>query len=226
MAPLLALPLALVSLYQIFFWVPTEKVLGLSQRIFYWHVPAATFCYVAFIFAGVASLVFLLTRRRDWDHAAHAAVSVGMVFATIVMGTGSIWAHTAWNTWWTPDSRLMTFLVLWLVFASYLLLRVFARDNEMAPRYAGVLAIVGASIIPLVILATRIFHTIHPQVINNPQGGIDDPRMVTALLVSLGAFLPLLLWLWALKFAELRAAFAIELLEGELAADRPRSIHA
>jgi heme exporter protein C len=218
-APLLAMPLLLASLVQIFFWVPTEKTLGLSQRIFYWHVPAATFCYAAFIAAGLSSIVFLATRRSVWDHAAHAAASVGMVFATIVIVTGSIWAHTAWNTWWTPDSRLTTFLVLWLVFASYVLLRVFARDNEMAPRYAAVLAIVGAAIIPLVILATRIFHTIHPQVINNPKGGIDDPRMVTTLLVSLAAFLPLILWMWALKFAELRAAWTIELIEGELAAD-------
>ncbi|HXC50864.1 MAG TPA: cytochrome c biogenesis protein CcsA [Candidatus Limnocylindrales bacterium] len=224
-APLIALPLMLVSLIQIFFWVPTEKTLGFSQRIFYWHVPAATFCYVAFVGAGLASVAFLLSRKVVWDHAAHAAVSVGMVFATIVLGTGSIWAHTAWNTWWTPDSRLTTFLVLWLVFASYVLLRIFARDNEMAPRYAAVLAILGAAIIPLVILATRMFNTIHPQVINNPKGGIDDPRMVTTLLVSLAAFLPLLAWLWAIKFAELRAAAWIELFEGDLAADfhRPGS---
>jgi len=101
---------------------------------------------------------------------------------------------------------------------------VFARDNEMAPRYAAVLAIVGAAIIPLVVLATRIFHTIHPQVINNPKGGIDDPRMVAALLTGIATFLPLLAWMWALKFAELRAAHAIELFEGDLAADRPQAM--
>jgi len=224
-APLAALPLLFVSLVQIFFWVPTEKTLGLSQRIFYWHVPSATYCYVAFIGAGVASIAFLVSRRAVWDHAAHAAVSVGMVFATIVIGTGSIWAHTAWNTWWTPDSRLTTFLVLWLVYASYLLLRMFARDNELAPRYAAVLAIVGAAIIPLVILATRLFHTIHPQVINNPKGGIDDPRMVTTLLVSIAGFLPLLAWLWAIKFAELRTAALLDLLEGDLVADRDVPLH-
>jgi len=219
-APLLALPLAMVSLFQIFFWVPTEKTLGLSQRIFYWHVPSATVFYAAFIAAGITSVVYLRSRRIVWDHVSHAAVSVGMVFASIVIATGSIWAHTAWNTWWTPDSRLTTFLVLWLVFASYLLLRVFARDNEMAPRYAAVLAIVGAAIIPLVVLATRLFHTIHPQVIGNTKGGIDDPRMVTALLTAIAAFVPLVLWLWALKFAELRTACAIELLEGDAEYDR------
>ncbi|MFN2425426.1 MAG: cytochrome c biogenesis protein [Candidatus Binatia bacterium] len=215
LAPPLALPLVLASLAAIFFWVPTEQTLGLSQRIFYWHVPAATGCYLAFAIAGVASIAFLRTRRADWDHAAHAAVSVGMVFATIVIGTGSIWAHTAWGAWWTGDSRLTTFLILWLIFASYLLLRIFARDNEMAPRYAAVLAIVGTINIPLVMMATRLFRTIHPQVINNPQGGIDDPRMVYALLLSFAAYLALVLWLWALKLAHLRMAGRIDLLEGD-----------
>lgn len=214
-APFVTLPAALASLVAIFFWVPSDKALGFSQRIFYWHVPSATGCFLAFGIAGIASAVYLKTRRSDWDHAAHAAVSVGMMFATIVIATGSIWAHTAWGTWWTWDSRLTTFLVLWLVYASYLLLRMFARDNEMAPRYAAVLAIVGATNVPLVMMATRLFRTIHPQVIRNPQGGIDDPRMVTALLLSFACLLTLVLWLWALKLAQLRLAGRIELLEAD-----------
>ena len=146
---------------------------------------------------------------------AHAAVSVGLLFASIVIVTGAIWAHTAWGVWWTSDSRLTTFLILWLVFAAYLLLRAFGRDNEMMPRYAAVLAIVGTANIPLVMMATRLFRTIHPQVINNPKGGIDDPRMVWTLLLSFGAFLGLVLWFWALKLAQLRAEGRLELLEGE-----------
>lgn len=214
-APVVALPLALASLAGTFFWVPTEKGLGLSQRIFYWHVPTATSCYLAFAIAGAASIAYLRTRRADWDHAAHAAVSVGVLFATMTLGTGVIWGHTAWGTWWTGDSRLTTFLVLWLIYASYLLLRMFARDSEMAPRYAAVLAIVGLVNIPVVVMATRIFRTIHPQVINNPQGGIDDPRMVATLLISFVAFLALVLWLWALRMAQLRLAGRLELIEAE-----------
>ena len=214
-APLAALPLAVASLVGIFFWVPTEKSLGISQRIFYWHVPSATGCYLAFAIAGAASVAYLKTRRADWDHAAHAGVSVGMLFATITIVTGAIWAHTAWGAWWTGDARLTTFLVLWLIYASYLLLRMFARDNEMAPRYAAVLAIVGLVNIPVVVMATRLFRTIHPQVIRNPEGGIDDPRMVATLLISFGAFLALVLWLWALKMAQLRLAGRLELIEAE-----------
>ncbi len=225
-APFVAFPFALASLAAIFFWVPTDKNLGLSQRIFYWHVPSATACFLVFGIAGLASAVYLRTRRIDWDHAAHAAVSVGMVFATMVIGTGSIWAHTAWGAWWTWDSRLTTFLVLWLVYASYLLLRIFARDNEMAPRYAAVLAIVGATNVPLVMMATRLFRTIHPQVIANPKGGIDDPRMVAALLLSFAAYLALVLWLWALKLAQLRTAGRIEMLEGDRHADERHELAA
>jgi heme exporter protein C len=220
LAPLAALPLGLAALVAIFFVVPTDKGLGISQRIFYWHVPAATACFLAFGGAGVASGLFLKTRRLDWDHAAHAAVSVGMVFATIVLATGSIWARTAWGTWWTWDSRLTTFLVLWLVYASYLLLRVFARENEMAPRYAAVLAIVGAVNVPLVMMATRLFRTIHPQVIRNPEGGIDDPRMVAALVLSIGTYLTMFLWLWALRVGLLRAEQRIDLLAADNASPR------
>jgi heme exporter protein C len=221
LAPAATALFGLASLGAVFFWVPTDANLGLSQRIFYWHVPSASACFLAFAVAGVSSIAFLKTRRAAWDHAAHAGVSVGMLLATVVLATGCIWAHTAWGAWWTWDSRLTTFLVLWLVFASYLLLRVFARDNEMAPRYAAVLAIVGAVNVPLVMMATRLFRTIHPQVINNPKGGIGDPRMVQALMLSFAAFLAMTAWLWALKLAELRLAERVDLLEGDFAADDP-----
>jgi heme exporter protein C len=214
-APFTALVLVLVSLAAVFFWVPTDKALGISQRIFYYHVPAATSCFGAFGGAGLASAMYLATRRADWDHAAHAGVSVGLVFATIVLVTGAIWARTAWGTWWTWDSRLTTFLVLWLVYAAYMLLRTLTRDNDMGPRYAAVLAIVGALNVPLVMMATRLFRTIHPQVINNPQGGISDPRMITALMLSMGAEISMMLWLWALRTSTLRTGERVEMLVEE-----------
>ena len=220
-APPLAASLGLASLWAVFFHVPTDATLGISQRIFYWHVPSAIACYLAFGIAGISSAVFLKTRSVDWDHAAHAGVSIGLAFATIVLGTGCIWAHTAWGTWWTWDSRLTTFLLLWLVYASYLLLRMFAHDNPMAPRFAAVLALVGTTNVPLVVMATRIFRTIHPQVIGNPKGGIDDPRMVAALLLGMGAFLALVLWMWALDFSGRRLAAHVDLLQADLDADAP-----
>jgi ABC-type transport system involved in cytochrome c biogenesis permease subunit len=103
--------LFLVTLGCIFVWVPTDAGLGLSQRIFYYHVPSMLTSFVGFAGGGIASAVFLKSGRSDWDHAANAAIGVGMLFATMGLLTGSIWARTAWGTWWTWDARLTTFLV-------------------------------------------------------------------------------------------------------------------
>lgn len=213
----------LVTLGCVFFWVPTDVGLGLSQRIFYYHVPSAMMSFLAFAGAGVASLVYLRSGSVDWDHGAQAAVTVGMMFATILLVTGSIWARTAWGTWWTWDARLTTFLVLWLVFAAYGLLRSFARDSEMGARYAAVLAIVGALNIPLVMMATRLWRTIHPQVIRNPEGGIQDPAMRITLILCMFSFLALFAWLWALGVRVLRLDHKVDTMLGDAAAARHAS---
>jgi heme exporter protein C len=211
-APWVAVLLFPVTLWAVFFWVPTDAFLGLSQRIFYYHVPSAITCFIAFVTGGIASGLFLKTGNPDWDHAAHAAIGVGLLFGSILLATGSVWARTAWGTWWTWDARLTTFLVLWLIFASYLLLRTMAEDNEMMPRYAAVLAIVGCVNIPVVQMATRLWRTLHPQVIRNPQGGIDDPAMQATLGLSLLAFITMFTWLWSLRFRVLRMTEHAELL--------------
>ncbi len=205
-------PAILACLAMIFFVVPTDASLGISQRIFYFHVSAAVTSLLAFAGAGVASATFLRTSDEDWDHAAHAAVTAGLMFSTIALLTGSTWARTAWGTWWTWDARLTTFLILWAVFATYQLLRALSAGNEMGTRYAAVLAIVGALNIPLVQFATRLWRTIHPQVIRNPQGGISDPAMQAAFLMSLFTFWLLLAWLWALRMRFLRLDARAELL--------------
>lgn len=211
-APALVAGLFLVSIGCVFFWVPTDAGLGLSQRIFYYHVPAATASFLGFAVGGAASAFFLASGRSEWDMAARASISVAMVFATMVLITGSIWARTAWGTWWTWDARLTTFLVLWLLFAAYPLLRSFARGSELGSRYAAVLAIVGTLNIPLVMMATRLWRTIHPQVIANPQGGIQDPAMKATLGLSMVAFLALFALLWALRLRVLRLDERIDML--------------
>jgi heme exporter protein C len=220
-SPVLAGVLFPVTLWAVFYWVPTDAGLGLSQRIFYYHVPSALTSFVGFAAGGIASAVFLKTGWSDWDHAAHASIGVAMVFATILLLTGSIWARTAWGTWWTWDARLTTFLVLWLLFASYSLLRSFAEGTELARRYAAVLAVVSALNIPIVMMATRLWRTIHPQVINNPSGGIQDPAMKTAFTICLVAFLTLFTWLWALRVRVLRLEERVEELGAEIPEGAP-----
>lgn len=209
-----------VSLYAVFFWVPTERVQGVVQRIFYYHVPAAWSCFLAFGVACGASIAYLSSRKRQWDHAAHAAVEVGMMFGTMVLVTGPIWAKPIWGAWWTWDSRLTTTLILWLIFASYLLLREFTRGSETAARFAAVLAIVGTLDIPLIVLSTRLWRTIHPAVLRTRGGesGLTDGAMLTTLLLCTAAFTLLFFWLWVLRMRTLRLADEVEVLQAE--ADR------
>ena len=214
-APYFCGPAILLSLIGVFFWVPTDAGLGLSQRIFYFHVPCASTSFLAFGLAGLTSAIYLATGSREWDRAAEASVTTGMVFATLVLVTGSIWARTAWGTWWTWDARLTTYLILWAVFSAYVLLRGLSTDVDMAPRYGAVLAIVGAVNIPLVMFATRLWRTIHPQVIRNPEGGIDDPRMIATLVLSICSVICLFFWLWATKMRVLRLGDQIERLAYE-----------
>ncbi len=214
-SPYVAFVLFPITLWCVFFWVPNDAFLGLNQRIFYYHVPAAITCFLGFASGGVASGIFLKTGNKDWDHSAHASVGIGLLFGTILLATGSVWARTAWGTWWTWDARLTTFLVLWLIFASYLLLRMMAGDNEMMPRWAAVLAIVGCVNIPVVQFATRLWRTIHPQVIRNPDGGINDPAMQATLGLCLLAYFVMFSWLWALRVRMLRMHDRVDYLLDE-----------
>lgn len=208
----------LVCLICVYFWVPTDKALGISQRIFYFHVPSATMSFLGFAIAGISSALYLKTENTDWDHAARAGVQTALVFATLVLLTGSTWARTAWGTWWTWDARLTTFLLLWLVFGAYTLLRGLAVDEENGTRYAAVLAIVGALNIPLVMMATRLWRTIHPQVIRNPKGGIDDPAMGITLGLCMLSFFCLFTWLWAARMRLFRLEERVALLEDDVQA--------
>jgi len=206
----LFIPLGVVG---VFFWVPTDAGLGLSQRIFYFHVPCAIAAFASYAAAGLCGIAYLRYPRSEWDHASNAAVGTGMLFGSLVLITGSIWARTAWGTWWTWDARLTTFLILWLVFASYSMLRALGRGNDMTPRYAAVLAIVGTLNIPLVMVATKLWRTIHPQVIGNPKGGIQDPRMLATLGLGMVAILALCAWYWALRAKILRVEEKVAMLE-------------
>ena len=129
-----------------------------------------------------------------------------MVFCTLVLITGSLWAKPIWGTWWTWDSRLTTTLILWLLYGGYLLLRAMADDTPQVARFAAVIGIVAAADVPVVIVSVRLWRTIHPAVLVTRQGGhgLEDPRMVVTLLVAMVAFTALFAWILMLRFATLR----------------------
>jgi len=113
----------LVDLYFIFMVAPTDSVLGHVQRVFYFHVPIAIMSFLAFFVVFIGSLMYLIKRTPKWDAIAHASAEVGVVFVTLALLTGIIWARPIWNTWWTWEPRLTTTMILWLIYVAYLMVR-------------------------------------------------------------------------------------------------------
>jgi heme exporter protein C len=180
------------ALYEALVAAPTERTMGDVQRIFYYHVPSAWTAFLLFIVNFVASLVYLIRRSAKADILALVSAEVGVVFCTVVLVTGPIWARPVWGIWWTWDLRLTLTLVLWLIYVSYLVLRRFSSSSQ-TPLLAAVLAIFGALDVPLVYFSIWFFRTQHPSpVIGN--GGSLDPRMARVLLINWAAFL-CLAWL-------------------------------
>ena len=166
--------------------------MGDVQRIFYYHVPSAWTAFLLFLINFVASVVFLIRRDSGSDVLALVSAEVGVVFCTVVLVTGPIWARPVWGIWWTWDLRLTLTLVLWLIYVSYLVLRRFSTSSQTAV-LAAVLAVFGALDVPLVYFSIWFFRTQHPSpVIGN--GGSLDPRMAHVLLINWAAFL-CLAWL-------------------------------
>src|ERR1700737_1213360 len=175
------------ALYQALVVAPTERTMGDVQRIFYYHVPSAWTAFLLFFVNLVASVVYLVRRNPKADALAVVAAEVGVVFCTVVLVTGPIWARPVWGIWWTWDVRLTTTLVLWLIYVSYLVLRRFSASGQTAV-LAAALAIFGALDVPLVYFSIWFFRTQHPQPVIGG-GGRIDPRMLHVLLINWVAFL-------------------------------------
>jgi heme exporter protein C len=198
--------LMVTALFMVFMYVPTEAEQGIVQRIFYFHVPCAWVAFAAFGLVATCGVFYLWLGQQVWDDLGYAAAETGMVFCTLVLVTGSIWAKPIWGAWWTWDSRLTTTLILWLLYGGYLMLRAMADDTPQVARFAAVIGIVAAIDVPVIIVSVRLWRTIHPAVLVTRQGGhrLEDPRMVATLLVSMAAFTALFAWILSLRFATLR----------------------
>ncbi len=178
-----------VDLYLIFQFAPEERSMGHVQRIFYFHVPSAWISFLAFFVVFVASIGYLWKRERRYDMVAAAAAEIGVMFATLVLITGPIWARPVWNTWWEWTPRLTLFLVLWFIYIAYLMLRNFVEGEERSARFAAVFGIVGFVDVPIVYLSIRLWRDIHPSpVIAGGEGSGLHPDMLLTLMFSLFTF--------------------------------------
>ncbi len=182
----LGFALMIAALYMVFIYVPTEKSTGIVQRIFYFHVPVAWVSFLAFFVTFIGSIGYLGTRRDKWDALASASAEIGVIFTTLVLITGPIWAKPVWGIWWTWDARLTTSLVLWLIYVAYLLVRSFASEQSRSARYGAVIGIVGFIDVPIVFLTVNLWRTQHPTTIIF-EGGLTGSMLAT-LLVCIAAF--------------------------------------
>jgi heme exporter protein C len=182
-----------IGLYMALFFAPQEATMGDAQRIFYFHVPSAWVGFAAFFVVFVASLLYLWKRERRWDALALSAAEIGVVFTTLVLLTGPLWAKKAWGTFWVWDARLTTTLILWMIYIGYLMLRSSA-DDERRARFAAVLAIVGFLDVPIIYVSVVLWRTMHPTLLVGAEGGLA-PQMAQTLMVCLLSFTLLFIYL-------------------------------
>lgn len=174
----------LADMLLVFVYAPVEAHQGFVQKIFYVHVPSAMAMYIGFGVGTVASIVYLIRRELFWDALAVSAIEVGLLFCTIVLVTGPIWAKPIWGGWWTWDPRLTTTFFLWLIFAAYFLLRSAIVDPVKSRLYSAVLAVFGSLDIPVVIFAVKLWRGMHPAVLGNRDSMPTEMRVTLIASMS------------------------------------------
>jgi len=206
-----------VALWLIFVYVPTEQVQGVVQRIFYFHVSSALTMFVAFFVVCVASIIFLWTQTVWWDSVAASAAEIGVMFCTLVLITGPIWARPIWGVWWSWDPTLTLTLVLWLIYIAYLMLRAEGDDARRA-RFAAVLGIIGFVDVPIIRWSVEKWRTLHPKPVVVQEGGTTGlpPSMLLTFLICLAAFLLLFFFLIRERTALTQRRHELALLRHEI----------
>ena len=208
-----------LALYMVFLWAPTEQNLGVSQRIFYFHVPLGWLGMVSIVVVAFASIMHLVTGRERWDSLAHATAEIGLICATLILVTGSIWAKPVWGVWWTWDAKLTTTLILWFIYVGYLMVKAYAPKGSQGQRFASVVALIGAIDAPIIYFATVWWRTAHPELNIGPlaeSGGLDS-RMALTFLVSLVAFTVMYVYLLVERYSLKRTANDLDELHRRIA---------
>ncbi|MFH1169668.1 MAG: cytochrome c biogenesis protein CcsA [Chloroflexota bacterium] len=178
--------LIMASLFMVFIYVPTERTMGIVQRIFYLMVPMGWLAMLSFLIIFVSSILYLKNRQGRWDTTARSAAELGLVFTTLTLITGSNWAKPIWGVWWTWEPRLTATLVLWLIYIAYFMVRSFASEESRGATFAAVIGIVGFVDLPIIALATTLWRGMHPGALVF-EGGLA-PQMVLTLLTSIVAY--------------------------------------
>jgi heme exporter protein C len=182
----------------VFFYAPLDADQGFIQKIFYLHVPLAITALVGFIVGGLFAVAHLRSGDRRWDAYSYVSIHMSVIFGVGVLITGAIWAKASWGHWWVWDEpTLVSFLIVFLLYATYYPFRYAIEDPERQARYASVFAITAGAFVPLNFLAVRLAQSlVHPRVFATANGGLPGSMLFT-FLVSLTAIA--LLWVTLVK---------------------------
>lgn len=190
----------LAMLYMALIYAPTERTQGQAQRIFYIHIGSAVITYVAYIVTAIASIGFLWKRSEWLDQLARSSAEVGLLINSILLVSGSIWGKAIWGTWWSWDARLTSTLILWFIYAGYLMLRAYGGDTPQIARSAAVIGIIGCIDIPIINQSVRWWRTLHPAPIVVRESPALPATMLQAMFVAMIAFFLLYLYLTIQRF--------------------------
>jgi heme exporter protein C len=184
-----AVALMLLAAGAIFLYAPTDALQGVVQRIFYLHVSAAIAAYGCFAVVLVGGIIYLRNENLNADRFARAGALVGLLFTTVTLVMGMLWAKPIWGAFWTWDARLTSTLVLWIIYAGYLLVRRLAEPGRQAARIAAVVGIFGFIDVPVVHFSVTWWRTQHPGpvIINDAL----PPEMLATFLFTMACTLVL-----------------------------------
>jgi heme exporter protein C len=190
------------------------------QKIFYVHVPLAIVALCGFILGGVMALQHLRTGDRRYDLRSYVAIHLSLILGVGVLLTGSIWAKASWGSWWVWDEpTLVSFLIVFLLYACYQPLRFSIEDPERQARYASVFAVTAGAFVPLNFIAVRLAEAvIHPRVFATADGGLPA-RMQLAFLVCLAGMALLYVTLWKYEMASKQVSWRVRSLRRKLGGD-------
>ena len=208
------------ALALVFFYAPLDTDQGFVQKIFYLHVPMAIVALCGFVFGGIMAIQHLRTRDRRYDVRAYVAIHLALVLALGTLITGSIWAKASWGHWWVWDEpTLVSFLIVFLLYACYQPLRFSIEDPEKQATYASVFAIVAGAFVPLNFAAVRLSQNlVHPRVLTDTGGNLPGPMRLT-VLVSLGAMALLYATLWKYEMTSKNTTWQLRQLRRRLLGD-------
>ncbi len=176
------------ALALVFFYAPLDADQGFVQKIFYIHVPLAIITLCGFILGGLLAIMHLRTGDRRWDMRSYVAIHMSLIFGLGALITGSIWAKASWGHWWVwSEPTLVSFLIVFLLFATYQPLRFSIEDPERQSRYASVFAIIAGAFVPLNFIAVRLAQQlVHPRVLTLGGGKLPGPMRLTFFVSLLG----------------------------------------